>query len=182
MERNREALARAGIRFGRSRLAVRGNLPSADGGCVYCRLCMYGCPYGYIYTSADTVAQLLGNPNFSYQSGVIIDQVRESAQGAEVLGYERATRRPLAWQGSRAFLAAGTIATTRILLRSLGAYDQTAWLKDSQYFLLPLRPAPKGPGRHARMVARPQPGLSGNVRPAQARTRARMCRSTRTTT
>jgi hypothetical protein len=138
MERNRENLARAGLRFGRSRLAVRGNLPSADGGCVYCRLCMYGCPYGYIYTSADTVTQLLSNPNFSYQSGVVVDQVRESAQGAEVLGYDQATRRPLAWQGGRAFLAAGTIATTRILLRSLAAYDQTVWLKDSQYFLVPL--------------------------------------------
>ena len=54
----------------------------------------------------------------------------------------------LAWQGSRVFLAAGTIATTRILLRSLAAYEQTAWLKDSQYFLLPLRPAPKSAGRH----------------------------------
>lgn len=138
MERHREALARAGIRFGRSRLAVRGNLPSVQGGCAYCRLCMYGCPYGYIYTSADTVAQMLGNPNFSYQAGVIIDQVRESPEGAEVLGYDRATRRPLAWQGNRAFLAAGAIATTRILLRSLAAYGQTAWLKDSQYFLVPL--------------------------------------------
>jgi len=138
MERNREALARAGIRFGRSRLAARGTLASADGGCAYCRLCMYGCPYGYIYTSADTVEQLLGNANFSYQSGVVIDQVRESAQGAELLGYELASRRPLAWQGSRAFLAAGTMSTTRILLRSLGAYDQTAWFKDSQYFLMPL--------------------------------------------
>jgi ferredoxin len=138
MECSREALARAGIRFGRSRLAVRGNLPSTDGGCAYCRLCMYGCPYGYIYSSADTVTQLLGNANFSYQSGVVIDQVRESAQGAEVLGYELATRRPLARQGSRAFLAAGAMSTTRILLRSLGAYDQTTWFKDSQYFLIPL--------------------------------------------
>jgi choline dehydrogenase-like flavoprotein len=138
LERHREALAGAGIRFGRSRLAVRGNLPSVQGGCAYCRLCMYGCPYGYIYNSADTVAQMLGNPNFSYQPGVIIEQVRESAQGAEVLGYDRATRRPMAWLGSRAFLAAGAIATTRILLRSLGAYEQTVWLKDSQYFLVPL--------------------------------------------
>ena len=138
LERNRQALARAGIRFGRSRLAVRGNLPATPGGCVYCRLCMYGCPYGYIYTSADSVAEFLKSPNFTYQSGVIVTQVRESAHGAEVSGYERETRRPLTWQGSRVFLAAGTIATTRILLRSLGAYDQTAWLKDSQYFLVPL--------------------------------------------
>jgi ferredoxin len=94
MERNQQALARAGIRFGRSRLAVRGNLPPAQEGCVYCRLCIYGCPYGYIYTSSDTVTRLLRNPRFSYQAGVIVTQVRESAQGAEVLGYERATRRP----------------------------------------------------------------------------------------
>ncbi len=138
MERHREALAQAGIRFGRSRLAVRGNSPSEEGGCCYCRLCMYGCPYGYIYSSADTVEQLLRNPGFSYQSGVVIEQVRESAQGAEVLGYERATRRPLSWRGARAFLAAGVIPTTRILLRSLGAYDQPALIKDSQYFLVPM--------------------------------------------
>ncbi len=138
MQRHQAALAQAGIRFGRSRLAVRGNLPSVEGGCAYCRLCMYGCPYGYIYTSADTVAQLQSNPNFTYQSGVIIEEVRESAQGAELLGYDRASRRPLTWQGGRVFLAAGTIATTRILLRSLGAYGQTTWLKDSQYFLVPL--------------------------------------------
>ena len=138
MHRHRQALARAGIRFGRSRLAVRGNLPLAQGGCVYCRLCMYGCPYGYIYNSADTLAQMLGKPNFTYQPGVIIDQVRESGQWAEVSGYAQATRRPLTWQGGRAFLAAGAIATTRILLRSLNAYGQTAWLKDSQYFLVPL--------------------------------------------
>ncbi len=146
LERHRQTLARAGIRFGRSRLAVRGNLPPATDGCVYCRLCMYGCPYGYIYTSADTVTQLLRNPRFTYQPGVIVEQVRESAQGAEVLGYERATRRPLAWQGGRVFLAAGAIATTRILLRSLGAYDQTVWLKDSQYFLVPLVLFRRAPG------------------------------------
>jgi hypothetical protein len=138
LERNREVLAQAGIRFGRSRLGVRGNLPSSEGGCVYCRLCMYGCPYGYIYTSADTVAQLQSNPHFSYQPGVIVNRVRESPREAEMLGYDRTTRQALTWRGSRVFLAAGTIATTRILLRSLGAYDQTVWLKDSQYFLVPL--------------------------------------------
>jgi hypothetical protein len=138
MARHREVLARRGIRFGRSRVAVRGNLPPADGGCVYCRLCMYGCPYGFIYTSADTVAQLQSAAGFTYNPGVIVTSVRESAQGIEISGYDKQTRQARAWQGSRAFLGAGPIATTRILLRSLGAYDQTAYLKDSQYFLLPL--------------------------------------------
>ena len=138
LERHRQALAARGIHFGRSRLAVRGNLPPAEGGCAYCRLCMYGCPYGYIYSSADTVAQWQNHPGFSYQSGAIVTSVRESAEGVEISGYERRTRAPLTWRCGRAFLAAGAIATTGILLRSLAAYDQTVWLKDSQYFLLPL--------------------------------------------
>jgi choline dehydrogenase-like flavoprotein len=138
MERHREALVSRGIRFGRSRVAVRGNLPSMEGGCVYCRLCMYGCPYGHIYSSADTVTQWQNNPNFSYQPGVIVTSVRESPAGVEISGYDRLTRAPLVWRCGKAFLAAGTIATTGILLRSLAAYDQTAWLKDSQYFLMPL--------------------------------------------
>jgi choline dehydrogenase-like flavoprotein len=138
MVRHREALNRRGIRFGRSRLAVRGNGAPGNKGCVYCRLCMYGCPYGFIYTSADTVAQLQAGPGFTYQPGVVVTSVRESAQGVEISGYDTQTRQPRRWQGSRAFIAAGTISTTRILLQSLGAYDQTVWLSDSQYFLMPL--------------------------------------------
>ena len=88
MGRHREALASCGIRFGRSRVAVRGNLPPAEGGCVYCRLCMYGCPYGYIYSSADTVAQWRNNPRFSYQPGVVVTSARESPAGVEIVGYD----------------------------------------------------------------------------------------------
>jgi hypothetical protein len=132
------ALSQAGIRFGRSRLAVKGNPPLAHGGCLYCRLCMYGCPYGYIFTAADTVAQLQKDPRFSYEPGVIVTSVRESAKSVEISGYNRRTRQPRAWLGARVFLAAGTIPTTRILLHSLDAFDQDVYLKDSQYFLLPL--------------------------------------------
>src|SRR4029077_18255969 len=133
---NRAKLAAAHIQFGRSRLAVRGR-SATDEGCVYCRLCLYGCPYDYIYNASNTLARLQQEPNFIYQPNVIVSSVRESAAGVEVLGCERRTHQPLTWQGSRAFLAAGTIATTQILLRSLAAYDQPAWLKDSQYFLVP---------------------------------------------
>ena len=146
MTRHREGLARDGILFGRSRVAVRGNLPPAEGGCVYCRLCMYGCPYGYIYTAADTVAQLQAVPGFHYEPGTVVTSVRESSQGAEISGYDRLTRQARTWQGGRVFLAAGAIPTTRILLRSLGAYDQAVWLKDSQYFLLPILQFKKAQG------------------------------------
>ena len=137
MEQNRAALTTAQIHFGQSRVAVRGQ-SAADEGCVHCRLCMYGCPYDFIYRTSHNLAALMREPRFVYQGGVIVQKVRETDGAVEISGYERATHKPVSWQCSRVFLAAGAIATTQILLRSQAAYDQPVWLKDSQYFLLPL--------------------------------------------
>jgi choline dehydrogenase-like flavoprotein len=138
MEKHRGALARQGIHFGHSRIAVRGNRRAQSDGCVYCRLCMYGCPYGFIYNSKDTLEELRADANFTYEPGVVVESVSESERGLEVSGYELSTRLARAWQGDRVFLAAGAIPTTRILLKSLAAYDRPVLLRDSQYFLLPL--------------------------------------------
>jgi choline dehydrogenase-like flavoprotein len=137
LERNRGVLDRAGIRFGQSRLAVRGKSATEEG-CVHCRLCMYGCPYDYIYRSSHNLAALAKEPRFAYQGGVIVRTVQEREGLVEISGYDRVSRKPLSWQCSRVFLAAGAIPTTQILLRSQKAYDQPVWLKDSQYFLAPL--------------------------------------------
>lgn len=138
MEKNRKPLEDAGILFGRSRVAVRGNNPTTSGGCVYCRQCMYGCPYDLIYSSAHTVSAFQRHPDFSYESGVVVKSVRESGSGVEISGQPLDTREPISWRAHRVFIAAGTISTTQILLRSLDAYDQTVTLRDSQYFLLPM--------------------------------------------
>jgi ferredoxin len=137
MERSRAALAAEQIHFGRSRLAVRGK-SATDEGCVYCRLCMYGCPYDLIYRTPHNLSSLRREPRFVYQGGVIVRSVREAGRQVEISGYDRVSRKPLSWQCSRVFLAAGAIATTQILLRSQGSYDQPVWFKDSQYFLVPL--------------------------------------------
>src|SRR5207249_9238976 len=79
LEQNRTRLDGAGIHFGQARLAVRAARPAQPEGCVYCGLCMYGCPYGYIYNSADTLRQLEKEPNFSYQPGLIVTRLRETA-------------------------------------------------------------------------------------------------------
>jgi choline dehydrogenase-like flavoprotein len=138
MQRNSRRLSEAGIYFGRSRLAVRGRPSGEAGGCVYCRLCMYGCPYGHIYCSSDTLKRLQEQPRFTYRSGIVVKSVNENGSGVTISGYDRTTRAPLLWHGKRVFLAAGAIPTTAILLRSLACHGRTAWLKDSQYFLIPL--------------------------------------------
>ena len=118
LNRHRDALRERGWRFGRARLAVR----AADGprgiGCIYCGFCMYGCPYGCIFNSANTVREQPGK--------VVIE------------GFHRQTREPLSFEAGRVYLAAGVIPTAQILLRSQSAHNHPLRLRDSQYFLFPL--------------------------------------------
>src|ERR1043166_4894025 len=138
LERHRDELRRSGILFGGARLAVRATaLPQADG-CVYCGLCMYGCPYGYIYNSAETVRQMQTNKNFQYQSGVIVNGLREAGDRVEIEGYHANTQKKFRAEARRVYLAAGLIPTTKILLQSQSVYDRPVLAHDSQYFLFPL--------------------------------------------
>lgn len=131
LERHRDQLRAAGFRHGRARLAVKPD-------CVHCGTCLSGCPYGYIYNSADTIGRLPRLGQFSYQPDVVVSAVRETAGEVIVSGHNRATREPFEFRAQRVFLAAGVLATTGILLRSLSAHDRPVRMKDSQYFLLPL--------------------------------------------
>ena len=139
LEANRDALADAGIVFGRSRLAVRGagsESPSAE--CVQCGLCMHGCPQGAIYNSSTSLEGLREHPSFSYEPGVVVDTVREHFDGAVVCGSRRLDGEARTIPCERVFLAAGVLPTTRIILASMAAFDRKLTLADSQYFLVPL--------------------------------------------
>ena len=138
LNRHRAQLRERGWRFGRARLAVRGADSPKGIGCVYCGLCMYGCPYGCIYNSADTVRELLGGKGFTYQRDVVVTLLRENSGKVIVQGHHRQTRAPLSFEVDRAYLAAGVIPTAQVLLRSSGAYDRPLPLRDSQYYLFPM--------------------------------------------
>jgi hypothetical protein len=99
---------------------------------------MYGCPYGCIYNSETTLRQLQGNPHFSYEPDLIVTAVRESSARVVIEGRRRIGDARFETEVGRVYLAAGAIATTQILLRSVLLYDETVWMKDSQYFLLPI--------------------------------------------
>src|SRR6185436_3257072 len=65
--RNRETLKSDGIRGGYARLAVQVS-PTKENerACVYCGLCLYGCPYRLIYSSRNGLKELETRPNFRY--------------------------------------------------------------------------------------------------------------------
>jgi choline dehydrogenase-like flavoprotein len=120
-----------GLSFGISRLAVRS-------GCIRCGLCMYGCPFELIYSTQQTLEQLLQLPNVRYIPNVIIQRVEERNGQVELHGYYRISKEKLKFSGNAAFLAAGVLATSTILLRSLGRENIEHELRVSEYFLLPL--------------------------------------------
>ncbi len=138
LQRHREPLRARGWRFGRARVAIRAADGPKGSGCIYCGFCMYGCPYGYIFNSADTVRELRRETRFQYQRNVVVTKLRENSDKVFIEGFHRETRAPLAFEAARVYLAAGIVQTPQILLRSQAAYDQPLRLLDSQFFMFPL--------------------------------------------
>lgn len=146
MQRHAGELKTSGILFGRSRLAVKAQTNHDSSGCCYCGACMYGCPYGAIYNSEQTLQILRQNTNFTYRPGIAVDRVAEKGEKVILIGHDVHAREPIVLEGSHVFLAAGVLSTTRILLESLEAFDRPVLLKDCCYFLLPLLRWARTPG------------------------------------
>jgi ferredoxin len=135
MQKNEVFLKREGLTFGASRLAIRPNVFSSD--CVYCGLCMVGCPYDLIYHSGDSLNQLIRSPNFSYHSGIHVNWLKETEQKVAIFSSQVSDGKDIQFSGDRVFLAAGVMSSSAILLRSLGNGQREVDIQDSQYFLIP---------------------------------------------
>jgi hypothetical protein len=113
---------------------------------------MHGCPYGLIYDAAATLAELRGR-GLHYVSGCVVDRLVEGPQGVTVIGRSLASGEAVRFEAERVYVGCGAVATTRLLLASLEAFDRPVLMQDSQYFLLPLLrwrgvPAPRREALH----------------------------------
>jgi len=138
LRRHGTALRKRGWHFGRARVAIRPANDPKGIGCIRCGFCLYGCPFGCIYNSADTVREMQTGKNFQYQRDVIVTAVREDGGKVVIQARHRQTRAPLSFEACHVYLATGVIPTAQILLRSQSAYDRPVPLLDSQYFLFAL--------------------------------------------
>lgn len=131
--RHRAVLLREGLHVGRARLAVR----SGDDGCVRCGLCLYGCPYGFIYSTRATVEALRRRPGFTYRPGVIVEEVHDDAGGVRIVLRRLADGGLEEARGEAVFLGCGPLSTAEILLRSRRAHDRELRLRGHDYFVVP---------------------------------------------
>jgi choline dehydrogenase-like flavoprotein len=133
--KNRKRLRLENIHFGRSRLAVSSETEKK---CIYCGLCLYGCPYGLIYNSGDRIDDLRRLGNFHYQSGVVVKNLVEKRNEVRIELEQLGTNGTRELTGEKVFIACGILSTTKLLLDLFEAYDIPLEMKDAQYFLFPL--------------------------------------------
>ncbi|MEE2665153.1 MAG: GMC oxidoreductase [Myxococcota bacterium] len=137
LDRARRRLAAKGLRFGWSRTAVRAEESAAGPGCVYCGLCLQGCPHRLIYDASATLDQLLASDAVEYRKGVVVERFEERGGDVELELRSIASGDRTRTHVERVYVGCGAIATTRLLLASLECYDRPVTIRDSQYFLLP---------------------------------------------
>jgi hypothetical protein len=106
--------------------------------CTACNLCMYGCVYGYTYSSRNTIEDVfMQHPRFRYIGDVIVDSFEEMRAGVEIRTAKASTGELMVLSAKQLFVAAGMMGTLRILWNSSRAIDREVQARDSTCFLIP---------------------------------------------
>jgi len=139
LRQRRAAVQKAGIHFGASRVAVEAEP------CVQCGLCLYGCPYSLIYSSASTLERLVADGRVDYRPGLIVQRLEPAGQGVVAHALDGAGN-AVRIEAERLFVGAGVLPSAWLALTSLGAFDEPVTMLDSQYFIFPFFRFARTPG------------------------------------
>ncbi len=130
-DRHRARLNAGGTTVGRARLALQA--PE----CVRCGLCMTGCPYGLIYSAAQTFDRLRKQKLVRYRGGCLVTRVGEDAAGGYLVVQDLASSTSETVRADRIFVGAGGIGSTRLALGSMAKPPATLHLAESLQFAVP---------------------------------------------
>ena len=106
LDASREMLSKEGIRYGHARLAVQVEAIGDQEGCVYCAMCLYGCPRKLIYNSGQTIEMLRGRSGFTYRPDVIVDRIAEDENETTLACRHPSNQLRFTLRGERVYLAA----------------------------------------------------------------------------
>ena len=131
-EKHKSRLNDRGITIGKARLAFDAEK------CIRCGMCMTGCPYGLIYSTAQTFDALRRAGWVTFYSGFLALKIIEEDNQVAVITREIATGRIRRFEADRVFVACGAIGTTRLVANSLGLFNVDLPMLESRQFVLPL--------------------------------------------
>lgn len=105
--------------------------------CKACNACMYGCVYGYTYSSNSTLQELfMRHPRFRYVGGTTVEGFVETTAGVEIKTVAR-NGSAETFVAKQLFLAAGMMGSLRILWNSCPGVARSLQVRDSSCFLVP---------------------------------------------
>ena len=123
--RHRGPLVGSGFRLGRARLAVLGEDMGARRGCSRAGLCLWGCPGESLYSAQYDLRTLATRPNFRHEPGFVVERLQQAGGGWNVCGRSTRSGARETRTARRIVVAAGTLATTAIVMRSLPELEAT---------------------------------------------------------
>jgi choline dehydrogenase-like flavoprotein len=127
--RHRNLLAGRGFRLGRARVAVLNQArPGTRRPCSQCGFCLWGCAEESLYSARYDLSDLTRHANFTHRQGFIVDHLERQPDGWGICGVSVSSGSGETLRAHNVVLAAGTLATTSIALRSLPAVAQVPLL------------------------------------------------------
>jgi ferredoxin len=131
-ENHRAKLNARGVTVGKARLAFD------PANCSRCGMCMTGCPYGLIYSAAQTFDALRRAGKVTLHRGLLAIDIREEASEVTLTTRELATGRTRRFEADHVYVACGAIGTARLVASSLRLFNCELPLLESRQFVLPL--------------------------------------------
>lgn len=134
----REELQSRGFTMGRPRLAICSRGHQGRGPNPYYDMDFWSDAQRSVYRPQWTIEALKSNPNFTYVPGRFVLSFTENETGVEVIAQESATGANETFRAASLVLAAGTLSTARIVLRSLGAWRKPVPIVSNAYTYAPM--------------------------------------------
>ena len=137
LKKNEKELKKDGFLFGKSRLAFNKTNTHPDG-CIYCGMCLTGCPKKIIYSSNSTLENLKKKKNFKYLTGFTVTNLKENNSNVNAYAFNNNSKKRICFTGKKIFLGAGVLQTTSIIANTLKLKNYKFEIKDNCLFYLPL--------------------------------------------
>jgi choline dehydrogenase-like flavoprotein len=132
LNKNKKRLNQSGIYFGQARQAMS----SKD--CRQCAMCLYGCPYGVVYSTRNTLDQLILHSSVTYKKGYFVTKIKEHEDCVQIWAQDINNNNEQEFSASKVFVACGVIPSAKLMMNSLEYFNKPIYMKDSQHFFLPM--------------------------------------------
>lgn len=116
---SKDRLASIGFKMGRPRVALINEDRDGRKACNLSGNCLWGCSRRALYSSVDELPALRKYENFTLRSGFLVEQLSRKEGFLAIEGKSLSDRECGSISATKILLAAGTLATTRIVLQAL---------------------------------------------------------------